>query len=166
MSVDTRYWDSDCFLGWLQAEQDKVEQCRQVLAAAEDGKILIVTSALTIAEVLALRGRDKIPPENRDKVESFFRQEYIVVRNITRRIAESARSFVWDYGVAPKDALHVATAIDAKLPLLNTFDQGLHKKSGLIGDPPLKISAPIYEEPQLPFEGLPKSSPPKNKRRI
>jgi hypothetical protein len=36
-------------LGWLQAEPDKEECCRQVLEAVEDGKVLIVTSALTIA---------------------------------------------------------------------------------------------------------------------
>ena len=95
MSIDQRYWDSDCFLGWLQDEADKVESCRQVLAAAEDGKVLIVTSALTIAEVLALRGRLKIPATERSKVEGFFRNEYIVVRNITRRISEAARTHAY-----------------------------------------------------------------------
>ena len=43
MSIDQRYWDSDCFLGWLMAEEDKIESCKQVLAAAEDEKLLIVT---------------------------------------------------------------------------------------------------------------------------
>ncbi len=155
MSAVPRYWDSDCFLGWLLEEPDKVEQCRQVLSAAEDGKILIVTSALTIAEVLALRGRLKIPAADREKVEKFFRQEYVVVRNITRRISEDARSFVWDFGVAPKDALHVATAIEAKLPLMNTFDRKLKNKSGKIGMPPLMIELPSYFEPKLPFNDLP-----------
>ena len=165
MIVEQRYWDSDCFLGWLLEEPDKVEHCREVLSAAEDGKILIVTSALTIAEVLALRGRLKIPSEDREKVENFFRQEYIVVRNITRRIAENARSFVWDFGVAPKDALHVATAIDAKLTLLNTFDKKLKNKSGKIGKPPLIMDLPSYKAPKLPFEDLPKDRGHANKKR-
>ena len=157
MTIDQRYWDSDCFLGWLQAEPDKVVNCKQVLSAAEDGKILIVTSALTIAEVLALRGRDKIPATERAKVEAFFRQEYIVVRNITRRISESARTFVWDYGVAPKDALHVATAIDAGVALMNTFDKKLRSKSGKIGNPALLIEIPNWVEPMLPME-MPKDN--------
>lgn len=156
MSIDQRYWDSDCFLGWLLEEADKVEHCRQVLSAADDGKVLIVTSALTIAEVLALRGRIKIPHRDREKVENFFRQDYIVVRNITRRVSEAARSFVWDFGVAPKDALHVATALDAKLTLMNSFDKGLRKKTGKIGTPVLSIELPSYVEPKLPFHDLPK----------
>ena len=136
----------------MQDEADKVESCRQVLAAAEDGKVLIVTSALTIAEVLALRGRLKIPATERSKVEGFFRNEYIVVRNITRRISEAARTYVWDYGVDPKDALHVATAIDAGIQTLNTFDKGLIKKSGKIGNPALLIAHPSWIEPELPMD--------------
>jgi predicted nucleic acid-binding protein len=151
--VDRRYWDSDCFLGWLQAEPDKEERCRQVLEAAEDGKVLIVTSALTIAEVLALRGRDPIPPDRRATVEAFFRRDYIHVRNITRRIAEQARIYVWDFGVAPKDALHVATAIDAGLGLLNTFDKALISKSGKLGKPALVIELPSWSEQKLPLRG-------------
>jgi len=160
LSVDRRYWDSDCFLGWLLAEKGKEEHCREVLTAAEDGKVQIVTSALTIAEVLALRGRQRIPATDREKVEAFFRSEYIVVRNITRRVSEAARSYVWDHGVKPKDALHVATAIDAGLPLLNTFDKPLIKKSGKLGDPPLVIAVPKWEEPKLPMD-MPHGAPAK-----
>ena len=160
MSVDKRYWDSDCFLGWLQGELDKEAPCAEVLAAADDGKIQIVTSALTIAEVLALKGRVKIPPSERAKVEAFFRNEYIVVRNITRRISEAARSYVWEFGVDPKDALHVATAVDAGVPLLNTFDKALIKKSGKIGSPALIISAPSWSEPTLPMD-MPNEKKPK-----
>jgi len=151
LSIERRYWDSDCFLGWLLAEQDKMTSCQEVLTAAEDNKLLIVTSALTIAEVLALRGRLKIAQADRIKVDSFFRNDYIVVRNITRRISEAARELVWDHGVKPKDALHVATALDAGLQLLNTFDRDLIKKSGKIGTPALVISNPSWAAPKLPM---------------
>ena len=111
--MDRRYWDSDCFLGWLMGEDDKEDACRDVLQAAEDGNVIIVTSALTIAEVLALRGHEKIPSNQREKIELFFRNEYIEVRNITRRISESARSYVWDHGVKPKDVIaHLSPPAD------------------------------------------------------
>jgi predicted nucleic acid-binding protein len=152
LSIDKRYWDSDCFLGWLQAEPDKETSCGEVLQAAEDGKALIVTSALTIAEVLALRNASPIPATERARVEEFFRNDYIVVRNITRRVAEMARGYVWDHGVEPKDALHVATAIDASLELLNTFERPLRKKSGLLGNPRLVIEIPRWNEPKLPMD--------------
>lgn len=153
MSVERIYWDSDCFLGWLQAEADKEKQCREVLEAATDGKARIVTSALTIAEVLAVKNAQPIPASMRQKVEAFFCSDYIVVRNITRKIAEDARTYVWDYKVAPKDALHVSTAINAGLGVLHTFDAGLISKSGLIGDPTLTIQRPLWREPKLPFGG-------------
>jgi predicted nucleic acid-binding protein len=149
-------------LGWLQAEPDKVEHCQQVLSAAEDGNLIIVTSALTIAEVLALRGRLKIPASERERVEAFFRQEYIAVRNITRKISEAARALVWDRGVSPKDALHVATALDAGLTLMNTFDGGLIKKSGKIGSPALIIEQPRWTAPKLPMD-LPQDQKPKKR---
>lgn len=163
MSAGARYWDSDCFLGWLQEEPDKVEPCHQVLSSAEDGQLVIVTSALTIAEVLALRGKLKIPASRRERVEAFFRQEYIAVRNISRRVAESARTYVWDYGVSPKDALHVATAVDAGLTLLNTFDTDLIKKSGQIGSPALIIEKPSWTAPKLPMN-MPHGQKPAKKR--
>ena len=109
MVVERRYWDSDCSLGWLRSEPDKVKECQEVLQVAEDGQVMIVTSALTIAEVLNLEGRGStftIPPENAAAVIAFFRNPYIVVRNITRKVSEQAREFVWTHRVMPKDALH------------------------------------------------------------
>lgn len=152
MSIERRYWDSDCFLGWLQAEPDKESLCHEVLQAAEDGHVLIVTSALTIAEVLALRNAPPIPASQRLQVEAFFKSDYIVVRNITRRVAENAREYVWDHGVKPKDALHVAAALDAGLELFNTFDRPLIGKSGQLGNPSLIIQRPNWHEPKLPLE--------------
>jgi hypothetical protein len=49
--MDYRYWDSVTFLGWLSAEPDKAPDCKPILEAAEAGKVVLVTSALTIAEV-------------------------------------------------------------------------------------------------------------------
>ena len=48
MAKEKRYWDSDCFLAWLNAETDKADKCKGVLQAAEKGKIEIVISAFTI----------------------------------------------------------------------------------------------------------------------
>ena len=79
-------------------------------------------------------------------------RQHIIVRNITRRVAESARERVWDHNFAPKDALHIATAINANLELFNTFDMHLQKKSGLLDNPRLIIEPPSWIEPKLPME--------------
>lgn len=144
----TVYWDSDCFLAWLQDEVDKADLCGHVIDECERGKTRLVTSALTLAEVLALRGSRPIPVDRRAKVEAFFKQSYIVVRSVTRRTSEDAREFVWEHGVAPKDAIHIATAIGAKLDDLHTFDGDFIKQSGKHGSPLLQIRKP-YVEPTL-----------------
>lgn len=128
---ESRYWDSDCFLGWLREENDKVDGCRQVLDAADDGKISIFTSTLTLAEVLNLRGRPALAVNRRQAVEKFFNRSFIVPIPLVREIAEMARDLVWDHGIAPKDAVHVASACSAGIGLMNTFDGGLIAKSGI-----------------------------------
>lgn len=142
------YWDSDCFLAWLQDEVEKTEICAHVLDECKAGKTRLVTSALTLAEVLALRGQRPIPIERRLKVEAFFKNSFIIVRSVTRRTAENARNYVWEHGVAPKDAIHLATAIEANLDDLHTFDRGFMKQSGKHGTPLLRIRNP-YVEPNL-----------------
>ena len=49
---------------------------------------------------------------------------------------------IWEHGFSPKDSVHVATAVRAKVRYLDTFDTGLIKKSGKVGDPPLTIARP------------------------
>jgi predicted nucleic acid-binding protein len=76
-------------------------------------------------------------------VRKFFRRSYIRVRNVTRLVSESAQDLVWNHGIRPKDAIHVATAIDSNAAALETFDCGLLKKSGTVGNPGIIIRKPI-----------------------
>ncbi|MGE3955835.1 MAG: type II toxin-antitoxin system VapC family toxin [Vicinamibacterales bacterium] len=144
------------FLGWLSAEPDKVPLCRPVLEAAESGNIVIVTSALTITEVLWIKGYEKISATHAKKIEAFFKHSWIVVRELDRFIAEDARELVWNKNVKPKDAIHLATALrqDVQLDQFDTFDNGLIRLSGTLGEPGLTIGPPGLP-PKLPFEAEP-----------
>lgn len=144
--AESRYWDSDCFLGWLLGEADKVDGCRQVLDAADEGRVRIFTSTLTIAEVLHLRGRPGIDANQRQAVQRFFDRRYIVPVPLMREVAELARDLHWEQNIAPKDAVHVASALSAGLELLNTFDRGLLDKTGLeVDGRGLAIEKPAIE---------------------
>lgn len=160
MALDRRYWDSNAFLGHLNGEPEKAEACEAVLAAAEAGKLVIVTSALTLAEVLYVKGQTPMPKEKRELVSRFFKQPYISVQNVTRRIAEVGRELYWDQNVRPQDAIHVATALVYKIPVLNTFDGKLLSLDGKLGEPPLKIEKPHEQyQPTLFGKGSPESEP-------
>ena len=150
--VERRYWDSNCFLAWLQSEAGRVEKCQDVLALAERGEVEIVTSVFTLTEVLRLRPRDALPSERRIAVEGLFNRPSIRTMMLTRRLAEEARDLVWDHGITPKDAVHVASALSAKADVLNTFDGPLIGKAGSIGTPPLIIEEPTVTEPEMGLE--------------
>jgi predicted nucleic acid-binding protein len=140
--IEKIYWDTDCFLGHFQAEIGKADKCDGVLERAERGDVLIITSALTIAEVLWMRNGPRLTKDKAATVQKFFRRSYIRVVNVTRKIAQSAQIVVWDNDVRPKDAIHVATAIAFGVDALETFDVGLIGKSGKVGNPLLLIREP------------------------
>ena len=143
MKAELVYWDSCAFLGWLQAEPDKVDMCGGTLDRAKAGEIGIVTSALTITEVLWTKNSPRITADRADTLNRFFRHSWIRIHNVTRTTATSAQDVVWNHGVKPKDAIHVATALELGIPTLETFDDGVLKLNGLIGTPPLIVRKPI-----------------------
>ncbi len=147
-SKEIHYWDSCAFLGLLKNERDKVDECLSVLKAAKDGKLIIVTSALTFIEVVRLeKGGTKLPREVEEKIRSFFKHEWLYIHEVDRKVGELARELMWQHeSLKPKDATHVATAALAKVDILETFDEGLIKLSGTIGDPVFPIKRPFFPD--------------------
>jgi len=153
MPVELVYWDSDAFLGWLQAEPGKADLCAGTLKRADQGEILIFTSALTLADVLWMRGAPMLPQEKAEILRKFFRRSYFRIRNVTRKISEDAQDLVWTQGIRPKDAIHVATALDGHVSALETFDENLLAKTGTVGNPPLLIRKPMPPAQRGLFDG-------------
>lgn len=153
MSIERIYWDSDCFLAHLQAEAGKTVKCAGVLQRAERGDVLIVTSALTLAEVLWMKNAPRLPQDKADLVRRFFRRSFIRVYNVTRGISEAAQDLVWGNDIHPKDAIHVATALHLNSDALETFDAKLIAKSGTVGTPLLLIREPAAATQGTLFDG-------------
>lgn len=145
-----RYWDACTFLALLRGEEGRLAQCEAAIRHAEKGEIRIITSALTLAEVLWLTGKDPIPVEDREKVRRFFESDFLALYDVDRTIAEMAQDVVWEHRVRPKDAIHVATALSlgrrVSIEQMDTFDVGLQGLSGKIGDPGLVIGEPNFQE--------------------
>ncbi len=130
MSLPRRYWDSSVFLAWLLPEPDREDGCRSVLKAATEGELEIVTSALTLTEVVKLKDKPQLKRDQEEKIANFFQNEFIILRNVDRFVALQAQRLVWDRGLAPKDSIHVCTALRWKIPVLDTFDDQLMNLNG------------------------------------
>lgn len=68
------------------------------------------------------------------------------MRQLDRQTAEYARELIWQHNFDPKDAVHVATGVLARVPYFDTFDGALIRRSREIGDPPLIIARPSVDE--------------------
>lgn len=140
---DWRYWDACCFLGWLKAEEKQADACRGVIQLATKGELVLVTSAITLTEVIKLKRRAHIPKADAKLVRNFFKNDFIRLRSVDREIAELAQDLIWRHKfLHPKDSIHVATAIRHRLKVFDTFDQNLMKLSGKLGNPPIIINEP------------------------
>lgn len=146
---ERRYWDSTVFLAWMLPEKDRVPDIAAVLDGAKRGKVIVVTSALTLTEVIKLKGHPSLPREQERMIREFFQHSYIVIRGVDQFTAVDARELIWKHGLAPKDSIHVATAVRARLRILETHDEpliALHQKIPVPGGPPLTIRTPHFSE--------------------
>ena len=144
------YWDANPFLSFFQAIPNQMDACRQVLEAGERGEIKIVTSALTLTEVVYIKGRQKMTKKDEDLIQGWFEKPFIILMDVDRRIAERARQLIWQHeSLKPKDSIHVASALVAKVESLHTFDEDLLKLNSRISS--LKIIKPSLQQPQLPL---------------
>ncbi len=144
MKETKRYWDTTCFLAWLKEEPDKVDFCRGVIQGCQEGRIKLITSTLTLAEVLFLRRGPKIPPEDAEKIKAFFEHRYIAAASLDRSTAEKAQEIFWNYDIKPNDAVHAATAVRLGIQIFDTFDPDFDKLHGNIGNPPLIVGKPNH----------------------
>jgi predicted nucleic acid-binding protein len=127
------YWDANAFQALLNRDKSDAElaDTEAVWTAAQKGQVIIVTSTLTNAEVIFVKGTPKLDPAKRSLVTNFFRQPFIVQYPLTQKISELARDVVWDTPVKPKDAIHVATAAFHKIRVFHTFDGPLLTQSAI-----------------------------------
>ncbi len=130
---DSVYFDSCVFLSWLKDEENRANIVNELFEDALKQELKIVTSTLTIAEVLNIQGaKSPIPKEQREEVRKLFQNDWIIPKGVSRRVAEAAQEMVWKHGIRPKDGVHVATALIWKIPIFISYDENLTKRKGLI----------------------------------
>lgn len=134
-------------------EEDREKLCRTVIAQAELGKIEIVTSCLSYAEVCRDRNRSR---SEKDKIAAYFEHDYILPMPVDRQVGEEARELMLsDFpGLKPLDAIHIASAAVANVREMHTFDEkllNLHEKVARKDGILLKIVKPNVPLPPAPL---------------
>ncbi|HEV3482987.1 MAG TPA: type II toxin-antitoxin system VapC family toxin [Candidatus Acidoferrales bacterium] len=140
------YWESSVFIDLIERTAERIQTLDAIVASAEKGEVRIVTSAFTLTEVSKLNNLGLLPEWKEKLIVKFFENDWIVVRNVDRITAEHARPIIRHHALKPPDALHVATALLAKVDVLHTYDgDHLLPLDRKIGVPALRIEQPNWE---------------------
>jgi predicted nucleic acid-binding protein len=153
--MSTQYWDAGVFCSFFNArfEPARASIVRALLEDAEAGRIVIVTSTVSLAEVLKVDREHPLTKASEDKIVAFFEKPYIRLVSADRLICEAARQLIWRHSALEyKDAIHLASAIQysrrASLDALFAWDEDFTKLNGKIGAA-FPISEPFIEQPSL-----------------
>ena len=135
------YWDSCVFLEMIEGEEDRRHGILAVLDDAVNGKVLIHTSVLTIAEVVYAKSEkhkailDHVVEE---KIRALWKPDSpFVLVDVFRGIVEVAQeisreSLAAKVLVKPADAIHLATAKRLGCVAFHTFDEKLNDRADKI----------------------------------
>ncbi|MGA7713231.1 MAG: PIN domain-containing protein [Rhizomicrobium sp.] len=155
------YWDSAAWIAYINREMpapnnsikdNRYDMCRATLERANKKEIEIVTSALTLAEVC--KRADMNSPAN--NLPAFFQQPYILVIPIDTQVGRKAQYLQLAGSVKkkPADALHIASALIANVPVFHTFDDYLLSLNGALtldDGNKLQVVKPTEEIPLPPL---------------
>lgn len=177
------YWDSSCFICFLNADEERRRIiCQDILDHARNRGVELWTSTWTIAEVIRPRRHGaaplplwairaiatlkkefpaieeelprlwnryqssdpmkKLTSEEISLINGMFRWPYVQKVNLDERIAGKAVELARDYGLKPSDSVHAASAMMARVSVLQRWDRDFDKVKHLVPvEEPQQISA-------------------------
>ena len=147
MPIARRLWDSVVVLGYLAGYDDLKPDCPLIIQQAQRGDLEIIVSEMAKVEVAYLTGHSD--SESEALIREFFSRDYIIPVNVDAPISTIARNLIRKYRNGPKikppDAIHLATAIQWHIPVIETTDTDFLKLDGREGNPSVTIRKPLYE---------------------
>lgn len=156
------YWDANCFLSCLDEEPERHPVLAALLDLVERGERSLVTSTLTLVEVVYVASERTGAPldESGERaIDALFERALITFVDLHEGVARQARRLMRDaigrgWSLRHADAIHLASAVDAGAAEFHTYDKGLFKYRDML---PLPIGSPAHEDmariaPRLPFD--------------
>jgi predicted nucleic acid-binding protein len=123
--------DTMLFVYHFEANERFGEQAGALLAAAEQGRCALVTSVLSLLEVLVIPKRREMTELCQRYREFFSSFPNLAVQPIDAEIAEIAAELRAAHSIRTPDALHLATALHARVDAFVSEDRGLRRVSEL-----------------------------------
>ena len=160
-----RYWDSDVFLGWLNREPERHSICEAIIEDAKSGRCEIATSTITFAEVHYVRNSNESRAQI-EAIEDLFDYSWVKAIDLDRIVARLARDLLFEFasteGLKPPDAIHLASAMQARslgrIEVFETWDGGLihigtqlHRISSDRGGTDIRVGNPTGQTLLLPL---------------
>ena len=121
--VNSVYLDSNVFI-FASASSDAIgEQCIRILTALAKGKIAAVTSLITFDELFYKLNKLKGFEAAVLFAENFLAMPNLVLSGVNGGIVGTALAVIKQYKLAPRDAIHVATALAHKVGAIVSDDR-------------------------------------------
>jgi predicted nucleic acid-binding protein len=120
------YWDTMLFAYWLEGNAEfgpRVKAIRQAMLQRGDR---LCTSVFTMGETLA-GPRKRNQPEIADRMLQYFHSDELDVLPFIATTAEVYSTIRAQHRILPADAIHLATASQARVDLFLTNDHYLQK---------------------------------------
>jgi predicted nucleic acid-binding protein len=129
--MDRIYLDASIFLAHLNGNEHYSPAARSILRQGELRKVDVYTSYLSVAEVVKKRiqGLKRLSNEE-DAIAALMEQPFITYVALEVAVSTYARYIIWDCGIQPRDAIHVASAIVSRCGRMYAIDGGIVSLSG------------------------------------
>lgn len=141
-------WDTNVAISLLQNEQGRLEDIEPFIEDAEAGRLEILFPETSVVELHNLRGLQEqgvATEEVREIIHDFLDRPYLLRRPLHRRLANLASELAMVHRIRrAADAVVLALAKQEGVREIHTYDKGLIRLSGKIGDPPIAIGLPEH----------------------
>ena len=129
-------WDTCVVLDAIKDDAAWSPHIQPVIDDAEEGKVRILVSEVTVAEACKLsKDADEDVEECARLINAFFDRLFIERRPVDRRVSEKAAELIRNHNIYACDAMILATAIIHRARILYTRDgcrKDGKKKKGLL----------------------------------
>ena len=120
------YWDTMLFIYYFEGHPSFGPRVRQIHAEMIRRRDVLCTSVFTVGEILM--GLQKLKAHVQiEELKEYFRSDEIEVVPFTLATAETYARIRAQTSVLPADAIHLASAAEARIDLFITNDKKLQK---------------------------------------